>query len=123
MTPVTPPPVADPCPISPVVDLFFGRWSTQVLWVLIHDGRMRFNEVPQRIPGVTPKVLTQRLRQLERDGLVQRTYHPEVPPRVEYAATALAGTLTPLFDGLARWSNEHLAEVLAARAAYDAGDG
>ncbi|NKY87826.1 winged helix-turn-helix transcriptional regulator [Nocardia veterana] len=114
-------PALDPCPISPVVDLFFGRWSTQVLWVLIHDGRMRFNELQQRVSGVTPKVLTQRLRQLERDGLVERSYHAEVPPRVEYAATALAATLTPLFDGLARWSNEHLAEVLAARAAYDAG--
>ncbi|RDI44402.1 winged helix-turn-helix transcriptional regulator [Nocardia mexicana] len=122
MTDVTAPPV-DPCPISPVVDLFFGRWSTQVLWVLTHHGRIRFNELLQRIPGLTPKVLTQRLRQLERDGLVQRTYHPEVPPRVEYTATTLATTLRPLFNNLAQWSDEHLGEVLAARAAYDAAEG
>ncbi|WP_280266633.1 winged helix-turn-helix transcriptional regulator [Nocardia wallacei] len=122
MTDVTAPPV-DPCPVSPVVDLFFGRWSTQVLWVLNHHGRMRFNELLQRIPGLTPKVLTQRLRQLERDGLVVRTYYPEVPPRVEYAATPLATTLRPLFNSLAEWSDEHLGEVLAARAAYDAAEG
>ncbi|WP_280352480.1 winged helix-turn-helix transcriptional regulator, partial [Nocardia abscessus] len=108
----------DPCPITPVIDLVFGRWSTQVLWVLIHDGRLRFTELQQRIPGLTPKVLTQRLRQLERDGLVARTYHPEVPPRVEYEATPLAATLTPVFSSIVAWSGEHLGEVLAARAPY-----
>ncbi|MBF6202573.1 helix-turn-helix transcriptional regulator [Nocardia asteroides] len=111
----------DPCPITPVIDLVFGRWSTQVLWVLTHDGRLRFTELQHRIPGLTPKVLTQRLRQLERDGLVARTYHPEVPPRVEYEATPLAKTLTPVFGSIVAWSSEHLGEVLAARAAYDAG--
>ncbi|WP_040803416.1 winged helix-turn-helix transcriptional regulator [Nocardia concava] len=122
MTDVTPAAV-DPCPITPVVDLFFGRWSTQVLWVLTHHGRMRFNEVLQRIPGLTPKVLTQRLRQLERDGLLVRTYYAEVPPRVEYEATALAETLSPVFNSLTQWSEQHLGAVLDARAAYDAAEG
>ncbi|MEV6321317.1 helix-turn-helix domain-containing protein [Nocardia sp. NPDC051787] len=63
----------------------------------------------------------QRLRQLERDGLVSRTYHAEVPPRVEYEATPLAKTLTPVFSSIVQWSSEHLGEVLVARAAYDAG--
>ncbi|WP_039800149.1 winged helix-turn-helix transcriptional regulator [Nocardia araoensis] len=112
----------DPCPITPVIDLVFGRWSTQVLWVLTHDGKLRFTELQQRIPGLTPKVLTQRLRQLERDGLVARTYHPEVPPRVEYEATPLARTLTPVFGSIVAWSSRHLGEVLAARAAFDAGE-
>ncbi|QVI20379.1 helix-turn-helix transcriptional regulator [Nocardia tengchongensis] len=122
MTDVTPTAV-DPCPITPVVDLFFGRWSTQVLWVLTRHGRMRFNEVLQRIPGLTPKVLTQRLRQLERDGLLVRTYYAEMPPRVEYEATALAETLSPVFTSLTQWSEQHLAAVLDARAAYDAAEG
>ncbi|MET8871286.1 helix-turn-helix domain-containing protein [Nocardia sp. NPDC004604] len=113
----------DPCPITPVIDLVFGRWSTQVLWVLTHDGRLRFTELQQRIPGLTPKVLTQRLRQLERDGLVARTYHAEVPPRVEYEATPLAVTLRPVFASIVDWSAEHLSEVLAARAAYDTVEG
>ncbi|MBF6194760.1 helix-turn-helix domain-containing protein [Nocardia implantans] len=119
--PAVPEPV-DPCPITPVIDLVFGRWSTQVLWVLTHDGTLRFTELQQRIPGLTPKVLTQRLRQLERDGLVARTYYPEVPPRVEYEATPLARTLTPVFGSIVAWSAEHLGEVLAARAAFDAGE-
>ncbi|MFE7799376.1 winged helix-turn-helix transcriptional regulator [Nocardia sp. NPDC057440] len=102
----------DPCPITPVIDLVFGRWSTQVLWVLTHDGRLRFTQLQQRIPGLTPKVLTQRLRQLERDGLVARTYYAEVPPRVEYAATSLAATLAPVFGSIVDWSGEHQAEVL-----------
>ncbi|WP_330256796.1 helix-turn-helix transcriptional regulator [Nocardia sp. NBC_00565] len=116
------PATVDPCPITPVIDLVFGRWSTQVLWVLTHDGRLRFTELQLRIPGLTPKVLTQRLRQLERDGLVARTYHAEVPPRVEYEATPLAVTLTPVFSSIVDWSSEHLSEVLAARAAYDAAE-
>jgi DNA-binding HxlR family transcriptional regulator len=68
---------------------------------------------------ITPKVLAQRLRQLERDGLVTRTYYAEVPPRVEYESTPLALTLVPVFNELLRWSDAHLDEVHAARQAYD----
>ena len=64
-------------------------------------------------------MLTQRLRQLERDGLVTRTYHPEVPPRVEYEITELGRSLAPLFHGLTEWGNRNLSRVDEARAAYD----
>ena len=67
-------------------------------------------------------MLTQRLRQLERDGLVVRTYHPEVPPRVEYEISDLGRSLAPLFATLAQWSDAHLATVEDARRAYDAAD-
>ena len=113
---------ADPelaCPISPVVDIVFSRWTTPILWVLHSRGRLRFVEVERAIAAITPKVLTQRLRQLERDGLVRRTYHPEVPPRVEYEITELGRSLAPLFAGLAEWSSSHLDEVEQARSAYD----
>ncbi|WP_279433225.1 helix-turn-helix domain-containing protein [Micromonospora sp. KC213] len=110
----------DPCPISPVVDLIFGRWSSQVLWVLTHHDRLRFTELQQRLPAVSPKVLTQRLRQLERDGLVTRTYHAEMPPRVEYEPTDLGRTLSPVFQTLVTWANSHLDQVIAARRRYDA---
>jgi DNA-binding HxlR family transcriptional regulator len=108
----------DPCPVAPTVAVIFGRWTTDVLWVLIHHGRLRFNDLRRRIPDVTPKVLAQRLRQLERDGLLTRTYHREMPPRVEYEATPLAHSLVPLFTMLESWSKEHAHEVEAARAAY-----
>src|SRR5262245_18007550 len=108
------------CPISPVVDIVFSRWTTPILWSLHEHGRQRFVELERRISTITPKVLTQRLRQLERDGLIVRTYHPEVPPRVEYEISELGRSLSPLFATLADWSAVNLAKVEQARANYDA---
>ncbi|MGW7463497.1 winged helix-turn-helix transcriptional regulator [Streptomyces xantholiticus] len=114
---------ADPeyaCPIAPVVDIVFSRWTTPILWALHEYGRQRFVELERRLGTITPKVLTQRLRQLERDGLVMRTYYPEVPPRVEYEISELGRSLAPLFATLAEWSAEHLGTVEQARTDYDA---
>ncbi|OXM39093.1 winged helix-turn-helix transcriptional regulator [Amycolatopsis alba] len=109
------------CPIAPVVDLVFSRWTTPILWTLNEFGRQRFVELERRIGSITPKVLTQRLRQLERDGLLTRTYHAEVPPRVEYEISDLGRSLAPLFATLADWSAENLQKVEEARSAYDSG--
>jgi DNA-binding HxlR family transcriptional regulator len=106
------------CPIAPVVDVVFSRWTTPILWTLNEFGRHRFVELERRIGVITPKVLTQRLRQLERDGLVVRKYYPEVPPRVEYEISDLGRSLAPLFQSLAEWS-PNLAKVEAARHHYD----
>ena len=106
------------CPIAPVVDLVFSRWTTPILWSLHEYGRQRFVELQTRIGVITPKVLTQRLRQLERDGLVTRTYYPEMPPRVEYEISELGRSLAPLFHSLADWS-PNLVKVDAARRHYD----
>ncbi|MBF9127805.1 helix-turn-helix transcriptional regulator [Plantactinospora sp. S1510] len=107
------------CPVAPVVDIVFSRWTTPILWTLNYQGRQRFIELQRRIGSITPKVLTQRLRQLERDGLVVRTYHPEVPPRVEYEISDLGRSLAPLFAHLAEWATSHLDDVEQARRAYD----
>ena len=109
----------DPCPFAPTAEIVFGKWTAHVLWVLGEHGRLRFSELRALLPGVTPKVLTERLRRLERDGLVTRTYHAEVPPRVEYEATELADTLVPIFRQLTDWNSEHLHEVHAAQLRYD----
>ncbi|MFG2001521.1 winged helix-turn-helix transcriptional regulator [Spirillospora sp. NPDC048911] len=109
------------CPIAPVVDIVFSRWTTPILWTLHAHGRQRFVELERRIGTITPKVLTQRLRQLERDGLVVRTYHPEVPPRVEYEISELGLSLAPLFATLGDWAADNLPKVERAREAYDAG--
>jgi DNA-binding HxlR family transcriptional regulator len=109
------------CPISPVVDIVFSRWTTPILWSLHTHGRQRFVELERRITAITPKVLTQRLRQLERDGLVIRTYHPEVPPRVEYEISDLGRSLAPLFAHLTEWATENLDKVERARQVYDGG--
>ena len=113
---------ADPelaCPIAPVVDIVFSRWTTPILWVLNEFGRQRFVELAGRITTITPKVLTQRLRQLERDGLVVRTYYAEMPPRVEYEISELGRSLGTLFASLSEWS-VNLPKVEVARAEYDA---
>ncbi|MFJ6749107.1 winged helix-turn-helix transcriptional regulator [Streptomyces sp. NPDC091266] len=111
--------VEQACPINPVVDLVFSRWTTPILWVLEHHGRLRFNALQRLVPSITPKVLTQRLRQLERDGMILRTYHAEIPPRVEYEISDLGphpGTGLRHPRGLVR---AHLPQVAAARRAYD----
>jgi DNA-binding HxlR family transcriptional regulator len=108
------------CPISPVVDLVFSRWTTPILWKLNEHGRQRFVQLQRHIGTITPKVLTQRLRQMERDGLVVRTYYPEVPPRVEYEISELGRSLSPVFASLVIWSGENLADVELARREFDA---
>ena len=96
------------------------KWSVYVIHVLGDAGTLRFNELRSRVDGISQRMLTVTLRGMERDGLVTRTVHPEVPPRVEYALTRLGKTLRQLVRGLVEWSGAHLAEVDAARAAYDA---
>ncbi|MHA7984925.1 winged helix-turn-helix transcriptional regulator [Rathayibacter sp. CAU 1779] len=108
-----------PCPIAPVVDIVFSKWTTPILWTLNEFGVQRFVELERLLGGITSKVLAQRLRQLERDGLVVRTLHPEVPPRVEYEITALGRSLAPVFSALTVWSEQNLRNVADARDAYD----
>ncbi|MGW7367051.1 winged helix-turn-helix transcriptional regulator [Streptomyces sp. NPDC054841] len=110
------------CPIAPVLDIVFSRWTTPILWTLNEYGRQRFVELQRNIATITPKVLTQRLRQMERDGLVLRTYHPEVPPRVEYEISDLGRSLAPLFATLAEWSESNLSKVEQARRDFDSAD-
>jgi DNA-binding HxlR family transcriptional regulator len=110
---------AGACPISPVIDLVFSRWTTPILWALNESGLLRFVELERRLGAITSKVLTQRLRQLERDGLVRRHYHPEVPPRVEYEITDLGRSLSTVFAALSEWSAAHLPEVEKARVTYE----
>ncbi|CNE56330.1 HxlR family transcriptional regulator [Mycobacterium tuberculosis] len=116
------PAMAAGCPIAPVVDIVFSRWTTPILWQLHRHGRQRFNDLRDLVDGITAKVLTQRLRQLERDGLVTRTTYAEIPPRVEYEITDLGRSLAPVFASLVNWSDEHLDRVFDARTTYDASD-
>ncbi|WP_428964264.1 winged helix-turn-helix transcriptional regulator [Micromonospora fluostatini] len=97
------------------------KWTGMVLRCLA-SGPRRFTELRSALRGVTPKVLTETLRAMRRDGLLTRTEYPENPPRVEYALTPLGRSLLDLLDAARRWSDAHLPEVLAARRAYT-GDG
>lgn len=108
----------DACPVGLAVEVLSSRWTTPVLWTLHEFGRQRFVELERRIGSITPKVLTQRLRQLERDGLVRRHPYSEVPPRVEYEITDLGASLAPIFAQLTEWGTQNAGTVAQARAAY-----
>ena len=95
-------------------------WSVYVIHILGDARTLRFNELRKEVDGISQRMLTVTLRGLERDGLVARTVYPEVPPRVEYSLTPLGVTLRQILRGLVAWAGDHLEEVDAARAAYDA---
>ena len=90
------------CALDVTMDLVGGKWKTIVLWYLRKD-KLRFSELRKLIPGITEKMLSMQLRQLEQDGFVSRTVYPEVPPRVEYALTPHGRTLLPLLEEIAAW--------------------
>ena len=107
------------CPSRTVLRHVVDRWTPLVVTVLA-DGPSRFGELRSRIGGVTPKVLTQTLRSMERDGLVTRTQLPGVPPRVDYELTDLGRSLQAPIDALRTWIHTHSAQILAHRESYDA---
>ena len=95
------------------------KWSLLVIATL-HEGRLRFGELLGHIPGISQRLLTLTVRQLERDGIVTRTVYPEVPPRVEYELTDLGETLFVPARAIADWAVTHHDEIERARAEYDA---
>ncbi|MBI1378953.1 MAG: MarR family transcriptional regulator [Frankiales bacterium] len=111
-------PYAANCPSRQVLDRIGDRWTVLVVGSLAH-GPMRFSELARRIEGVSQKMLTQTLRGLERDGLVTRTVHPEVPPRVEYGLTDVGRTLIAPLDALDAWARHNLPQIERSRTRYD----
>jgi DNA-binding HxlR family transcriptional regulator len=103
------------CPSRQVLDRIADKWTALIIRVLA-DGTHRFGQLQRRVGGISQKMLTQTLRELERDGLVQRTVHPVVPPHVEYRLTPLGRSLGQPLDAICAWAEAHLAEMLAARA-------
>ncbi len=92
------------CPVRNVIARFSGKWSMLVLCVLAENEATRFNAIGKAIPDISPKVLTETLRNLERDHLVVRKLYAEIPPRVEYALSDLGRSLMPVIVELIAWS-------------------
>ncbi|WP_333770475.1 winged helix-turn-helix transcriptional regulator [Streptomyces sp. IBSBF 2435] len=110
------PDMFDPiCPSSALPVRIGDKWTGMVV-LCLDQGPRRFTELRVPLRGITPKVLTQTLRAMERDGLVTRTAYDENPPRVEYALTPLGRSLFPLIAAARTWSREHLPALLEARA-------
>src|SRR3954463_8133272 len=106
------------CPLTEVLDHVSGKWSIGIL-VAVAQGPVRFTELERSISGISRRMLTLKLRKLERDGLLIRTVHPVVPPKVEYTLTEMAQELHKSLLELTDWAKRHGAAVAAAQAAYD----
>ena len=108
----------DECPIRNVVSQIGDKWSMLILFALV-DGADRFNSLKSRIIGISQRMLTQTLRDLEREGYVKRTVFPEVPARVEYELTVMGqGIVKPLYQ-LVSWAGDNHENIKRARKAYD----
>ncbi|MEV6168641.1 helix-turn-helix domain-containing protein [Streptomyces sp. NPDC051954] len=109
---------AHACPVREVLDRVAGKWSVQILVAAAH-GPIRFTELERSIEGISRRMLTLTLRNLERDGLVTRTVHPTVPPKVEYELTPVARELHETLQRLTDWAERNRVYVAESRAAYD----
>jgi DNA-binding HxlR family transcriptional regulator len=107
------------CPSRTSLARIANKWTAMVV-IALSTGTMRFGELRTTVDGISGKVLTDTLRDLERDGLVARHVYAEVPPRVEYELTVLGHTLQAPLQALGHWAEQHITEVLAARESYDA---
>lgn len=118
----TPPDDLDPRIEALVTDLIgrvADKWTMLVLEVLTEKGKLRFTRLGELVEGISQKMLTQTLRQMERDGLITRTVHPVVPPKVEYKLTRLGMSLGAAFCGVWVWAAENLKHVEQARRKFD----
>jgi DNA-binding HxlR family transcriptional regulator len=111
--------MAEACTLGQVLDHVGGKWSVPILLSAI-EGPVRFSQLERLIQGISRRMLTLTLRNLERDGLLVRTVYPTVPPRVEYTATEMARELRASLAGLTDWAERHRADIAAARSVYDA---
>ncbi|MCG8471403.1 MAG: helix-turn-helix transcriptional regulator [Desulfobacterales bacterium] len=95
------------CPVEVTIDIVGGKWKCLILWHL-HEGKMRFKELERIVPGVSQKMLTQQLKEMEKDELLVKTVYPEVPPRVEYELTLRGRSLFPLLQAMHDWAVDEL---------------
>ncbi|GAA2381499.1 helix-turn-helix domain-containing protein [Dactylosporangium salmoneum] len=106
------------CSVEDVIDRVGSKWSVGIL-LAAADGPIRFSALERAIPGISRRMLTLTLRNLERDGLVVRTMYPVVPPRVEYSLTPMALELRAALVALSGWAARHRGDIAAARTRYD----
>lgn len=99
------------CPVEATLDLIGGKYKSLILWHLI-ETTLRFNEISKLIPGATPKMLTQQLRELEADSLIIRTVYPVVPPKVEYTLSDFGRSIVPVLEAMCLWGENYLNTAL-----------
>ena len=105
--------------VTELIGRVADKWTMLILEVLTERGELRFTRLSEMVPGISYKMLTQTLRSMEREGLISRTVHPVIPPKVEYKLTALGFSLGAAFCGVWLWAEKHLHEIEQARAFFD----
>jgi len=103
------------CPVEATIDVIGGKWKPLILWWL-HERRHRFAELRRRMPGITERMLTLQLRELEADGIVNRRVYPTVPPRVEYSLTDYGYSLKTALEAICDWGRAHMRRIGAVEA-------
>jgi DNA-binding HxlR family transcriptional regulator len=96
------------CAVDAAMSVLEGRWKSTILYVLAKWGPKRFNQLVKAIEGVSPRMLTKQLKEMEKDGIVERRAYLEVPPRVEYSITEKGMSLAPVLEALAKWGRENM---------------
>jgi DNA-binding HxlR family transcriptional regulator len=96
------------CTVEATLTLIGGKWKCVILWHLLRDGTSRFSDLKRRFPDITPRMLTNQLRELEADGLVHRQVYAQVPPKVEYCLSERGRSLTPVLEALKLWGDDNI---------------
>ena len=100
------------CPVEAALDIIGGKWKSIILFRVMEETR-RFNELRRLMPKITQRMLTNQLRELERDGLIARKVYAQVPPKVEYSSTEFGRTLEPVLNALTQWAETHMLPRMA----------
>jgi DNA-binding HxlR family transcriptional regulator len=98
------------CPVTTTLSVIGGKWKPIILFIILEETK-RFSEIKKLIPAITQKMLTQQLRELEQDGIINRKVYPVVPPKVEYSITEYGKSLAPILNSMAKWGMGHIQQA------------
>jgi DNA-binding HxlR family transcriptional regulator len=96
------------CKVQGALSILVGKWKPTILLFLMSEGTMRYGELKKALVGITPKMLTNQLRELEEEGLINREVYPQIPPKVEYSITEYGMTLKPILEAMHEWGTKHI---------------
>lgn len=96
------------CRVEEALGIVVGKWKPVIILYLLHEGTKRFSELKRSMPGITQKMLTKQLRELEDEDIIQRVVYPQVPPKVEYSMTDYGKTLSPILEAMHEWGTNHV---------------
>lgn len=95
------------CRVEDALGILVGKWKPIILLYLLTNGTQRFSELKRRVPGITQKMLTKQLRELEEEDIIERVVYPQVPPKVEYSITEYGKSLKPILEAMHEWGTNH----------------